>query len=84
MRSLHLLCRGQFSPQDGNSAEGRTCVCISVCMCAGNVLLLVVLAAQLSPTVHIYMLLTILGIELLVALPCLLYYTGKLISVRVF
>ncbi|XP_041789836.1 transmembrane protein 192 isoform X1 [Chelmon rostratus] len=47
---------------------------------AGNVLLLVVLAAQLSPTVHIYMLLTILGIELLVALPCLLYYTVKVMQ----
>ncbi|XP_054636065.1 transmembrane protein 192 isoform X2 [Dunckerocampus dactyliophorus] len=42
---------------------------------AGNVMLLVVMAARLSPTVHAYMLLSILALELLVALPCLLYYT---------
>ncbi|XP_070780986.1 transmembrane protein 192 [Enoplosus armatus] len=47
---------------------------------AGNVLLLVVLAAQLSLTVHTYMLLIILGLELLVALPCLLYYTVKVMQ----
>lgn len=52
------------------------CVCFS-----GNALLLVVLAAKLSPTVHTYLLLSILGLELLVAVPCLLYYTGKLILV---
>ncbi|XP_054636064.1 transmembrane protein 192 isoform X1 [Dunckerocampus dactyliophorus] len=45
---------------------------------AGNVMLLVVMAARLSPTVHAYMLLSILALELLVALPCLLYYTGQL------
>ncbi|GLD74861.1 transmembrane protein 192 isoform X1 [Lates japonicus] len=49
---------------------------------AGNVLLLVVLAAELSPTVHTYLLLSILGLELLVAVPCLLYYTG-LASLRI-
>lgn len=54
------------------------------CLYAGNVLLLVVLAAQLSVKVHTYMLLSILGLELLVALPCLIYYTGKLISVMIF
>lgn len=42
---------------------------------AGNVLLLVVLAVQLPATVQVYVLLTVLGVELLVALPCLLYYT---------
>ncbi|XP_045904390.1 transmembrane protein 192 isoform X2 [Micropterus dolomieu] len=46
----------------------------------GNVLLLVVLAARLSLTVHTYMLLIILGLELLVALPCLLYYTVKVMK----
>ncbi|XP_044045561.1 transmembrane protein 192 [Siniperca chuatsi] len=47
---------------------------------AGNVLLLVVLAAQLSQTVHIYMLLIILGLELLVSVPCLLHYTVKVMQ----
>ncbi|XP_031132886.1 transmembrane protein 192 isoform X1 [Sander lucioperca] len=42
---------------------------------AGNVLLLVVLAVQVSPTIQTYMLLSVLGLEFLVALPCLLYYT---------
>nr|XP_057928277.1 transmembrane protein 192 isoform X2 [Doryrhamphus excisus] len=42
---------------------------------AGNVMLLVVMAARLSPTVHTYLLLGILALELLVALPCLLYYS---------
>ncbi|XP_056266217.1 transmembrane protein 192 [Pseudoliparis swirei] len=42
---------------------------------AGNVLLLVILAVRLSPTVQTYMLLSVLDFELLVALPCLLYYT---------
>ncbi|XP_040000977.1 transmembrane protein 192 isoform X3 [Xiphias gladius] len=44
---------------------------------AGNVLLLVVLAAKLSLTVQTYILLSILGLELLVAVPCLLYYIVK-------
>lgn len=43
----------------------------------GNVLLLVVLAASLSPEVQTYMLLSILGLELLVSVPCLLHYTVK-------
>ncbi|KAK2817215.1 hypothetical protein Q5P01_025406 [Channa striata] len=43
----------------------------------GNVFLLVILVAGLSPTVRIYMLLGILGLELLVALSCLLWYTVK-------
>ncbi|XP_056136876.1 transmembrane protein 192 [Lampris incognitus] len=43
----------------------------------GNVLILVVLAAGLSGPVRIYMLLTVLGLELLVTLPCLLIYTVK-------
>ncbi|KAK5865703.1 hypothetical protein PBY51_019951 [Eleginops maclovinus] len=42
---------------------------------AGNVLLLVVLAVRLSQTVQTYMLLSVLGLELLIAVPCLLYYT---------
>nr|XP_046271062.1 transmembrane protein 192 isoform X2 [Scatophagus argus] len=47
---------------------------------AGNVLLLVVLAARLPANVHIYLLLSVLGLELLVALPCLLYYTVKVMQ----
>lgn len=47
---------------------------------AGNVLLLVVLAAQLKPLVRTCLLLIILGLELLVALPCLIYYTVKVIQ----
>uniref|UniRef100_H3DMT8 Transmembrane protein 192 n=1 Tax=Tetraodon nigroviridis TaxID=99883 RepID=H3DMT8_TETNG len=46
----------------------------------GNVLLLLVTAAPLSPIVHTYMLLIILGLELLVALPSLIYYTIKVIQ----
>lgn len=41
----------------------------------GNVLLLVVLAARMSPAVQTYMLLSVLGLELLVSLPCVIYYT---------
>ncbi|XP_040893229.1 transmembrane protein 192 isoform X2 [Toxotes jaculatrix] len=44
---------------------------------AGNVLFLVVMAAGISGDVHTYMLLSILGLELLVSVPCLLYYTVK-------
>ncbi|XP_003972519.1 transmembrane protein 192 [Takifugu rubripes] len=47
---------------------------------AGNVLLLLVIAARMSPTVHTSMLLSILGLELLVSLPCLFYYTVKVIQ----
>ncbi|KAM3864785.1 transmembrane protein 192 [Diretmus argenteus] len=46
----------------------------------GNVLLLVVLAAGLSKPVFIYLLLTVLGLELLVALPCLLVYTVRVMQ----
>ncbi|KAF3852473.1 hypothetical protein F7725_005828 [Dissostichus mawsoni] len=47
---------------------------------AGNVLLLVVLAVRLSQTVQTYMLLSVLGLELLIAVPCLLYYTGDAVQ----
>ncbi|XP_069387086.1 transmembrane protein 192 isoform X1 [Paralichthys olivaceus] len=43
----------------------------------GNVLLLVVLAAKLSPPEQTYILLSILVLELLVGMPCLFYYTVK-------
>ncbi|KAF3687820.1 Transmembrane protein 192 [Channa argus] len=43
----------------------------------GNVLLLLILVAGLSQTVRIYMLLSVLVLELLVALSCLLWYTVK-------
>ncbi|CAK6973983.1 transmembrane protein 192 isoform X2 [Scomber scombrus] len=41
----------------------------------GNVLLLIVLAAPLARKVQVIMLLSVLGLELLVGLPCLIYYT---------
>ncbi|XP_077426357.1 transmembrane protein 192 isoform X1 [Vanacampus margaritifer] len=44
---------------------------------AGNVLLLVIMAARLSVDLHTYLLISILTLELLVALPCLIYYTVK-------
>uniref|UniRef100_A0A3Q3VZ18 Transmembrane protein 192 n=1 Tax=Mola mola TaxID=94237 RepID=A0A3Q3VZ18_MOLML len=47
---------------------------------AGNALLVVVLAARLSTTVRTYMVLSILGLELLFSLPCLFYYTVKVIQ----
>lgn len=80
---MYCTCRKRSSPQDGSNAKGIMCV-FSVCLCAGNVLLLVVLAAPLLPTVRTYMLLSILGLELLVALPCQFYYTGIVISVIIF
>ncbi|KAF7666749.1 hypothetical protein LDENG_00093150 [Lucifuga dentata] len=43
----------------------------------GNALLLVVLSTGLTKTVLTYLMLSILGLELLVALPFLLYYTVK-------
>ncbi|KAM4603726.1 transmembrane protein 192 [Polymixia lowei] len=43
----------------------------------GNVLVLVVVSAGLSKNVLIYMLLSVLGLELFVALPCLLIYTAR-------
>lgn len=48
-----------------------------MCLLAGNVLLLVVLVAGFSQTVRTYLLVIILGVELLVVVSCLLYYTGK-------
>lgn len=44
----------------------------------GNVLILLLLAAQLSHPLQIYILLSILCLELLVVVPCLCYYTGNL------
>ncbi|KAM9857389.1 transmembrane protein 192 [Aulostomus maculatus] len=44
---------------------------------AGNVLLLVVVASGLPETVRTYILIGVLGLELLVGLPCLLHYTVK-------
>ncbi|XP_061535875.1 transmembrane protein 192 isoform X1 [Phycodurus eques] len=43
----------------------------------GNVTLLVVMAARLSATLHTYILISVLALELLVALPCLICYTVK-------
>ncbi|XP_008315065.1 transmembrane protein 192 isoform X2 [Cynoglossus semilaevis] len=43
----------------------------------GNVLILLLLAAQLSHPLQIYILLSILCLELLVVVPCLCYYTVK-------
>lgn len=37
------------------------------------------LAARLPQTVHVYVLLSILGFEVLLTLPYLLYYIGKVI-----
>ncbi|XP_062243755.1 transmembrane protein 192 isoform X2 [Platichthys flesus] len=44
---------------------------------AGNVSVLVVLAARLTLPVHTYILISILVLELLVAMPCLFYYSVK-------
>ncbi|CAN9510252.1 unnamed protein product [Ophioblennius macclurei] len=46
----------------------------------GNVVLLIVLAAAPKPPVHTYLLLTILGLEVLVAVPCLIYYAVKVMQ----
>lgn len=46
----------------------------------GNVLVLLLLALRLSQNIHIIMLLCIVGAELLVATPCLLYYTVKVMQ----
>ncbi|KAM7394446.1 hypothetical protein PAMP_021250 [Pampus punctatissimus] len=43
----------------------------------GNMLLLVILAAGLSLNVQTYMLLSVLGLELLVSVPCLIYYSVR-------
>uniref|UniRef100_A0A3Q3IK47 Transmembrane protein 192 n=1 Tax=Monopterus albus TaxID=43700 RepID=A0A3Q3IK47_MONAL len=48
----------------------------------GNVAVLVVMVAELVPPVRTYLLLSILALELLVAVPCVLYYTGKVISFK--
>lgn len=47
---------------------------------AGNALLLLLLGAGLSQKVHTYLLISILGVELLVTLPCLVYYTVKVMQ----
>ncbi|CAJ1052529.1 transmembrane protein 192 [Xyrichtys novacula] len=47
---------------------------------AGNVLLLVVLAARLPGNVQTYMLVSVLGLELLVGVPCLIYYAVKVMQ----
>lgn len=58
---------------------------VNMCLLpSGNVLLLLVFAARLSPSVHTYMLLSIVGLELLVALPCLLSYTGMVTFLIMF
>ncbi|PWA27237.1 hypothetical protein CCH79_00013897 [Gambusia affinis] len=41
----------------------------------GNVLLLLLLALRFPQTIHASVMLSILGVEVLVAVPCLLYYT---------
>lgn len=46
----------------------------------GNALLLWVMAAKISQDLRTYLVLTILGVELLVALPCLIYYTVKVVQ----
>lgn len=51
------------------------------CLCAGCVLLLVVIAAPLPAALHTYLLFSILGLELLVTFPSLLYYTGIVVLV---
>ncbi|XP_062333800.1 transmembrane protein 192 [Osmerus eperlanus] len=43
----------------------------------GNVAVLVALCVDLQPTVKVYVLLSILGLELLVSLPCLVIYTVR-------
>ncbi|XP_028300180.1 transmembrane protein 192 [Gouania willdenowi] len=44
---------------------------------AGNALLLLLQAVDVSPAVHIYMLLTVLGLECLVSVSSLIYYAVK-------
>ena len=51
-------------------------LCLCLCVCVGNVAVLVGLSVDFQPTVRVYVLLGILGVELLVALPCLVIYTG--------
>uniref|UniRef100_A0A3P9L2Z2 Transmembrane protein 192 n=1 Tax=Oryzias latipes TaxID=8090 RepID=A0A3P9L2Z2_ORYLA len=47
---------------------------------SGNVLMLIFLTVRLSQTVRTYMLLSILGLELLLTFPCLLYYAVKVMQ----
>lgn len=46
----------------------------------GNVLVLLLLALRFSQDIHTIVLLCIVGVELLVATPCLLYYTVKVMQ----
>lgn len=46
---------------------------------SGNGVLLVLLASELSESVHVYVLLSVLGLELLVALPVMVAYTVKVV-----
>lgn len=46
----------------------------------GNALLLWVVTAKMPEDLRTYLVLTILGVELLVALPCLIYYTVKVVQ----
>ncbi|XP_015239321.1 PREDICTED: transmembrane protein 192 isoform X1 [Cyprinodon variegatus] len=46
----------------------------------GNVFLLLLLALKLPLIIHTSLLLSILGVEVLVAVPCLLYYTVKVMQ----
>ncbi|XP_043971669.1 transmembrane protein 192 isoform X1 [Gambusia affinis] len=46
----------------------------------GNVLLLLLLALRFPQTIHASVMLSILGVEVLVAVPCLLYYTVKVMQ----
>lgn len=47
---------------------------------AGNTLLLWLVAAKLPEDLRTYLVLTVLGVELLVSLPCLTYYTVKVVQ----
>lgn len=79
--------RSKSSPHGGSNVKGCVNMCVNVCvffsfhLCAGCVLLLALIAAPVPAPLHTYLLLSILGLELLVAFPCLLYYTGIVISV---
>lgn len=77
---IHSGGKVPFSPQDGSNCRTKGCLFLCVWF-VGNALLLWALAAKLPPTVSTYFVLSILGLELLAALPYLIYYTGKLIIV---
>ena len=69
-----LICTTRVLPL---SHFGSTfCVCV-LGVPVGNALLLLVQSARVSEPGSVYMVIAILGIELLVALPCLLIYTGN-------